>query len=108
MKSLMAALVLFASFSAQASSGQQFREDVRNMAKANNLTVVDMTPIYEGQICRLSAENSMGILLLTSNVTGEKYAVSSESFFSSQGGDNEADSAVLVEVEGCGTKTVRF
>lgn len=107
MKTLTAALVLFSSLSAQASSGQQFREDVRNMAQANNLTVEDMAPIYEGKICGLNADEGMGILLLKS-ATGEKLAVSDISFFSSLGEDNEADSAVLTEVEGCGTKTVRF
>ena len=108
MKTLMATLVLFASISAQASSGQQFREDVRNVAKAANLEVVDMVPMYDAKICRLSSENSMGIVLLKSKRTGEMLALNSESFFSSKGEDNEVDSAVLVEVEGCGTRTVRF
>ena len=108
MKTLMVTLVLFASISANASAGQQFREDVRNAAKAAKLEVLDMAPMYDATICKLSSENSMGILLLKSNKTGEIYAISSESFFSSLGGDNEADSAALVDINSCEVKTVRF
>ncbi len=107
MKTLMATLVLFSALSANASSGQQFREDIRNMAKANNLKEVDSAIIYDGKICSLDGANSMGIVLLK-DANGETLAVTDESFFASQGEDNMADSAVLTEVQGCGTRTVRF
>lgn len=107
MKTLVATLVLFVSVNANASAGQQYREDIRNMAQANNLKEVDTAIIYEGMICSLDAENSMGIVLLKDS-KNETLAVTNENFFSSQGEDNEVDSAVLVEVQGCGTRTVRF
>lgn len=103
MKWLVLSSLLLGSVGAFASSGQQFREDSRNFAKAHKLQV--QREIYPA-IALCEGDSEEEALMLMTDSTGVLYYISMSGFAGN--GDNGADRATLVRASDCSKRVLRF
>lgn len=105
MKKLMTVAILLGSLSANASSGQALRQNLAAVAKSQHLIQkISIT----AQLCD-STENVEYTLFTKKN--GALYAIDNWGGFSSSNGDEgiiSADTAELINLTDCTTKSVRF
>ena len=102
MKIALTIALLFVGFSAHASSGQTYRENVAHLKEALNLTV---NGVVGGTICGISSQEEIYLL---GSATGEAYAVGMNSFVSEGEPDGDADTAKVQVLSDCSTKILKF
>ncbi len=103
MKTLMATLVLFMAVTAQASSGQQYREDIRNLLKVHK-SLQEQTTI-NGSICASEQYESHTIL---TTEEGKVYSAHMGSFSNPYESESSKQTAELIDLSNCSVKKFKF
>lgn len=86
-----------------ASSGQQYREDVRNFAKAKGFRVLDMGD------CDLPADDGTALEAIYLQSKSRKvYRISASSFRSSKGEGGGVDVVDLLDMSDCASKEFKY